>query len=142
MAGERVYPYYDFLEGLLKQPLLPSEKEGVTGLAWSIRNNLKMILNTRRDTLPHLPDYGLPDISVVYKDFPDSLESVRRAIANAIEKYEPRLEDVRVRLIESEHKVFRATYLVSAKVRRGYEEEGVQFKTRINSDGGTEILET
>ena len=62
----------------------------------SIVSHLGYLFNTRRGSLPHLPDYGLPDVAEVYRDMPDSVEPLRSAIKEVIERYEPRLRRVRV----------------------------------------------
>jgi len=132
--------YYDLIEGLLNRPIFPTPQGQSAGLTWSIRNNLKLLLNTRRGALPHIPDYGLPDISVIYKEFPDSLEMLRRAIANSIRRYEPRLTDVVVKLIDRENKVFRAMYMISAEIIDVKDDGNIVFNMQINADGQMEIL--
>jgi type VI secretion system protein len=62
----------------------------------SIIDNLDRLFNTRRGALPHLPDYGLPDISEIYRDVPESIPELQAAIKAAVERYEPRLQHVRV----------------------------------------------
>jgi type VI secretion system protein len=132
--------HYDLIEGLLSRPVFPEEPGEPAGPARSIRNNMKGLLNTRRGSLGHMPDYGIPDISVIHKEFPDSIEMLRRAIIDAIRRFEPRLTDVEVRLIKREDGVFMATYLVSARIAGGRTEEKIAFKAEINSDGKMEIL--
>src|SRR5512135_1060951 len=62
----------------------------------SILDNLNRLFNTRRGAIDHLPDYGLPDITQVYRDLPYSVDGLRAAIKDVVEKYEPRLRRVRV----------------------------------------------
>lgn len=62
----------------------------------SIREHLTRLLNARRGSLMHLPDYGLPDIGEVYQGLPYSLLQLKRAIAILIERYEPRLKRVKI----------------------------------------------
>ncbi len=133
--------HYDLLESLLGRPLFPPSEDGTEpSLAWSIRNHLKVLLNTRKGTINFKPEYGLSDVSVVFKEFPDSIEMLRQQIERAIRDYEPRLTNVNASLVDREDKLFRATYLVSAEIRSGPEKESIRFRTRINSDGLMEIL--
>ena len=132
--------YYDLIEGLLNRPIFPVANGQSVGLAWSIRNNLKLLLNTRRGVLPHIPDYGLPDISVIYKEFPDSLEMLRRAIADSIRRYETRLTNIEVKLIDRENKVFRAVYMISGDIVDTKDDGKIVFNMHINADGQMEIL--
>ena len=133
-------PYHDLLEALLGQPLFLNETGETDGTVWSIRNHLKVLFNSKQGTIAHLPDYGLPDVSVIYKDFPGSLDGMRKAIAHAISKYEPRLENVSVILVDREDQIFHATYLVSASLVKSSGEGDIKFHTRITSDGRMEIV--
>lgn len=36
---------------------------------YSVMNNIERILNTRRGSVKHIPDYGLPDLSIIYSPF-------------------------------------------------------------------------
>ena len=62
----------------------------------SILGNLGRLFNTRRGTLLHVPEFGLPDLSDVSRAAPAEVESVRRAIRESVERFEPRLRRVRV----------------------------------------------
>ena len=62
----------------------------------SIIDNLNRIFNTRDGSIPHLKWYGLPDITEIYKKMPESIEELKLAIRKTIEKYEPRLKNIKV----------------------------------------------
>ena len=67
----------------------------------SIVENIKMILQTRRGSITHLPDFGLPDIRQIYFDegFTDvAIKKICTRIKDTLLKYEPRLEDIRVKV--------------------------------------------
>jgi len=131
----------DLIEGLQRRPLFSGGSEKVGGPAWAIRNHLKVLLNSRREVLPHLPEYGLPDLSVVYKNFPDSLEMIRQAIGQTIRQFEPRLTDVNVIMVEREHKIFHATYIVSASFKDNQgKKSAIELRTKIDSTGQMEVL--
>ncbi|HDR46458.1 MAG TPA: type VI secretion system baseplate subunit TssE [Geoalkalibacter subterraneus] len=63
----------------------------------SVQTHLQRLFNTRRGSLVHLPDYGLPDIGAVYENLPYSVDDLARQVRLLIERYEPRLSAVRVR---------------------------------------------
>jgi len=63
-------------------------------LQQSIKDHLERLLNTRRGSLTHMPDYGLPDVVNIYNELPDSIQPLLTAIKQSIEKYEPRLHHV------------------------------------------------
>ena len=47
-------------------------------LLLSVASNLNRLFNTRRGTIGHLPDYGLPDMLTVYRDSPQSAGELPR----------------------------------------------------------------
>ena len=65
-------------------------------LLLSIREHLVALFNTRRGSLGHLDDYGLPDISEVCDKMPGSIAELQKAIRETIVKYEPRIKQVQV----------------------------------------------
>lgn len=62
----------------------------------SIMNNIQRILNTRRGSMKNVPDYGLPDLSIIYKHLPSSLDLLQKHIIYTLLKYEPRLRSIRI----------------------------------------------
>jgi len=103
----------------------------------SIIDNLNRLFNTRRNSLAHLPDYGLPDITQVYRDLPYSIDGLRAAIKEIIEKYEPRLRRVRVEKQEKEDAFdMRVSFIVSGELFKG---QKVQFQTIFTSNDLAEV---
>jgi type VI secretion system protein len=96
----------------------------------SVIDNLNRLFNTRQGTLDHVPGYGLPDFGEIYKDKPESVEQVRSAIQDAVERYEPRFTRVRVDRQENEHHA-RLVFLLSGELVDGQE---VAFETTIASN--------
>ncbi len=95
----------------------------------SVVANLTHLLNTRRGTLPHLPDYGLPDLGTIYRNMPDSLEELRTSIQTTVEAYEPRLRRVRARPQLSESDSMRLMLVLTAEL----DGERVRFTTAFSS---------
>ncbi|MBI1926582.1 type VI secretion system baseplate subunit TssE [Candidatus Poribacteria bacterium] len=105
----------------------------------SIIDHLTFLLNTRRGSIGHLPNYGLPDISSVYRDMPQSVQILKRAMREIIEAYEPRLmKPVRVEEEEQERHSgdFILTFLITAEIVDG---GSVRFQTRFKNSGVAEI---
>ena len=96
-------------------------------LRQSIIENLTMILQTRRGSVLHLSDFGIPDIVQVYVDSGYSFELLKRYISETILKYEPRVEKVKV----EEPKFDRDNFHIFLKI-----------KAVIKDLAGTEILLT
>ena len=129
----------DVLRGRFANGLeLSSESPGQLRLL-SIIDNLSMLFNTRRESLLHLPDYGLPDISQVYRDLPYSIDGLRGAIKEIVEKYEPRLRRVRVEKQEKqkdEQFDMRVSFIVTGELLKG---QRVQFQTTFVSHELAEV---
>lgn len=71
-----------------------------TSILEGIRDNLEVILNTRQGSVPHLPEYGLPDLAKVYAHEPEGFEYLQRSIRTTVHLYEPRLDHVQVMRLE------------------------------------------
>ncbi len=102
--------------------------------AWrerSIISNLDRLMNTRRGALSHLSEYGLPDISDVYRDMPGSITELQQAIESAVETYEPRLQHVRVEHQSTDRYSMQLVFLLTAETLNG---ERIRFKTTFSSE--------
>lgn len=102
----------------------------------SVISNLNYLFNTRCGSLPHLPDYGLPDITEIYRDAPDSVLKLRRSIKEAIERYEPRLRRVRVDPQETDPHEMRLVFIVSGEMP---DRKPVRFQTTFSSNEVTHV---
>lgn len=65
-------------------------------LKQSILENLRMILQTRRNSDSHLPDFGLPDILRIYMRSGGTSKPIKEKIQETIEQYEPRIEGLTI----------------------------------------------
>ncbi|WP_323839980.1 type VI secretion system baseplate subunit TssE [Photorhabdus africana] len=65
----------------------------------SVLDNMQCILNCRADSLIHLPDYGLPDLSTILQGLPASSQRLISTIEHTLLTYEPRLKQVGVTLL-------------------------------------------
>ena len=104
--------------------------------AKSICDHLFRMYNTRRDTLPHLPDYGLPDINDIYRRLPQSLTELEAIILEVTLRYEPRLERVRIRPLPSPPHEFALKFEISAVIKGG---ERIFFQTSFSSQGRSTV---
>jgi len=126
----------DVLNGQFLNGLSVHEVDKLQLRVLSILDNLNRLFNTRRGAIDHLPDYGLPDITQVYRDLPYSVEGLRQSIKAAIERYEPRLRRVRVEHEKGDPYAMRITFLLSAEMMRG---QKVQFQTTFASHELAEV---
>jgi type VI secretion system protein len=131
-----------FLEKMLGPVPGTKSSYAVRWVGDPVRQHLGLLLNTRRGSLPSLPDYGLPDISSFYTDYPASLAELRSLIQEVVVKYEPRLDNPRVQLMEQETKEFKASFLITGEVEDEHRERSrVQYKTTITSNGHASLGE-
>lgn len=99
-------------------------------LVLSIIGNLERLFNSRRDALQHLPDYGLPDVTEIYRDMPGSLFELQDTITAVIEKYEPRLKRIRVEHLATDPFGMRLSFVVTGELSN---RQKVQFQTTFSS---------
>lgn len=102
----------------------------------SIADHLWRMFNTRQGTIPHMPDYGLPDISEIYRKLPSSLKELETTILNLTSKYEPRLERVRIRPLQTAPNEFRLAFELTASLKGG---DRIAFQTSFSSQGETKV---
>lgn len=105
-------------------------------LELSVMGNLNRLFNTRQGSIAHLPDYGLPDIMTIYRDAPKSIEQLRRALKDAVRKYEPRLDRVHVEQMDVDKFEMRLVFIVSAYLDNG---QRVRFKTTFESQESAQV---
>jgi len=109
-----------------------AEKRGVM----SIMDHLNRLFNTRDGSLTHLKDYGLPDISEIYRKMPHGIEELQKAIKRTVEKYEPRLKKVKVTPLDTDPKDFRLVFILTGELAEG---GLVRFQTTFTSLGSSSI---
>jgi len=101
----------------------------------SVRDNIERILNSRRRSLAHLPDFGLDDLSEIYRHLPSSTFRLRNAIESTLLKYEPRLRAVDIEVHSAEPGM-----MVSFTMACHLHKEGlVRFDTVFTPDGKTRL---
>ncbi len=98
------------------------ESTGDTDEVQSIVANLQVLLNTRLGDALTAPGFGVIDLVDVLHNFPFAAQIMQRSIRATIVEYEPRLDNVHVRLVESDDPML-LTFEISARLasdnRRG-----------------------
>ena len=105
----------------------------------SVLDHLKQILNTRQGSVPIGEDYGVPDFTELLHAYPDSVRDFERSIRQTIQKYEPRLNGVRVRLIPQDEDILSLRFQIMAKLVTEDHKEPVIFESVVDSDGKISI---
>ena len=105
----------------------------------SILKHLQRILNTKQGNVPIAEDYGTPDFSDLLQTYPESVREMEKSIRVAIQKYEPRLQGIRVNFVPQEEDFLTLRFQVVAKLSTEAKTP-VFFETQIDEGGKIEIL--
>lgn len=131
---------FGFIEQLAGRSSLDPDDRPPSNLYEAIRDHLVLLLNTRRGAIPHLEDYGLPDLSDIYKGYPESLHYLGAEIKRTIERFEPRLIHTKIELMSSASKYFEANYSITGYLKdENGKKIGVTFRTMISQGGRAQI---
>ena len=104
----------------------------------SIVEHLRHLLNTRIGEAVTVPDYGIEDLSDLTTSFPDATDIWKRSIRATIEKYEPRLTNVRVRHAETDNPLVVA-FEISARLSHGDKRAPLKLQTQVDTKGEFKI---
>jgi type VI secretion system protein len=106
----------------------------------SVLGHLQQILNTRQGGVPIAEDYGVPDFNELLHAYPDSVRDFERSIRQTIQKYEPRLNGVRVRLIPQDEDLLSLRFQIIAELVTEDHKEPVRFESVVDSGGKISII--
>lgn len=120
-----------YADGTLVSQVAPEDQ-----VYHSIQSHLSRLLNARRGSLQHMPDYGLPDVSEIYSSLPYSIQYLVREIQKTIEIYEPRLQNVKVVSLPVEERDSVVTLCIKGELADGY---SIEFATYFMAEGRAEI---
>lgn len=90
------YALFEILTGRYQSGQRINVKVTPKDIIYSVMDHLTRLLNARQNSISHMPDYGLPDIAMLYQDLPYSQSELSDSIQKLILKYETRLDDVLV----------------------------------------------
>ncbi|WP_456324901.1 type VI secretion system baseplate subunit TssE [Desulfonauticus submarinus] len=108
----------------------------------SIIMNLTNILNTKIGSAQTVPDLGTPDFTnFLGRPKSENFEELKRVIQHVIEKYEPRLQDIKLKEIEEENDPFSLSFRVEGKVSTERGEMEIYFVSRVRPEGRVEVGE-
>lgn len=99
----------------------------------SVMENLRRILNTRAGSLRHLPDFGLPDLTNIYRNLPASAHLLKARMEATLLIYEPRIRAIELEVLPADPGMV-ISYLMTCHLRkRGL----VRFGTHFEPEGRT-----
>ena len=126
------------LEGILGRFLFGDSLPPYGGKVQSIREHLSILLNTRRGSIRHLPDYGLPDSSLVSMEDRIAISRFGKEIEETVKKYEPRLVHVRIKPVDRDPDArasFRLGFLLEARVLN----DPAKFHAYFSASGSADV---
>lgn len=85
---------FELLTGSYQNGRGISTDVSVKDITYSIMDHLGRLLNARQNSISHMSDYGLPDITLMYQGLPYSQSDLSTSIKKLILKYETRLDEV------------------------------------------------
>ncbi|MBC2694636.1 MAG: type VI secretion system baseplate subunit TssE [Desulfobacteraceae bacterium] len=131
MGEDRLLERIQFLE---KEPARRA-RENPKRIVDSILRHLQRILNTRQGSVLIAKDYGVPDFTDFLYSYPEALSEIERSIRQMIQKYEPRLKDVRIRFIHQDEDLLSLHFQIVAKVLTEDTKIPVLFESFVSSEG-------
>ncbi len=107
----------------------------------SVIGYLQRLLNTRQGSSPIEEDFGIPDFTnVPGETISDTARDMERTIRQVIQKFEPRLANVRVSFVPQKDELMSLRFKIEASLGR---EKGVPvaFETVVSSEGRVKVSE-
>lgn len=99
MAKHLIGPsLYEKLLGTFADGVEIEQTDERTQVLLSVMDNIRVILNSRQGALKHIPGYGMPDLTLVYRHLPASAHLLKQHISQTLLQYETRLKSVEVEL--------------------------------------------
>ncbi|GGE39372.1 hypothetical protein GCM10007421_11690 [Halopseudomonas oceani] len=101
----------------------------------SVTAQLARMLSTRAGSVQMLPDYGLPELNDMRLTLHDTRQQARAAIERFIDRYEPRLCDVRVASQHDASDPLRLAFTISARLNLPELRRPVTFNVQLDGRG-------
>ena len=116
--------------------VLLSEGAAPKTMSSLIQEDLHRLFNTRRGSLRHMPEYGLPDLQTIYQSFPRGKKDFVAMIQVMISRYEPRLYNVNVIERDSESRKCIINLIISATIQG---QASAKFDSYFYSAGNVKV---
>ncbi|MCX4243016.1 type VI secretion system baseplate subunit TssE [Paraliomyxa miuraensis] len=104
----------------------------------SIVGNLRALLNTRLGDSMAAQGFGVVDFVDLVHQFPSAAQVIQRSIRNTVAEFEPRLRNVRVRLVDSGDPLSLA-FEVSARMVGDKRKGLVRVRTEMSQGGRVKV---
>ncbi len=105
----------------------------------SIISHLSKLLNTRQGSVSIAPDFGVPDITnLPGENILETKQKVEAVIQGVVQKYEPRLKNVKMFMQQEEKAEFSLKFRLEANLTEK-EDVPVIFETVVSTEGKISI---
>lgn len=105
----------------------------------SIIRHLQSMLNTRQGSVLIAEDYGIPDITNAHGEgITEMTQRIENTLQDAVLRYEPRLLNVRVKLISQKDDILSMRFKLEAILKTDTVTQ-VVLETVVSSDGKIDI---
>jgi type VI secretion system protein len=121
------------IRGLLSR-LTSADPERPPDEVGSILENLRAILNTRTGDSLSASDFGIIDLADLVHNFPNAAQIMEKSIRATVGTYEPRLKQVRVRLVPSDDPL-KLVFEIAARLAGDRAQGMVRVRTVVNPSG-------
>lgn len=98
--------------------------------------HLRILLNSRQGQSPSAPDYGLPDLTDFMHSLPHGVRALELVLQRVVERYEPRLTDVRLRYQPSDDDPWIA-FVITGRFRQT--RQTCRFNGSLHPDGSVSV---
>jgi type VI secretion system protein len=119
---------YELLTGYIGDEPVDRHDEATQEIL-SVMENIKRILNTRAGSLKHLPDYGLPDLSQIYRALPASAHLLKTQMEKTLLDYEPRIRAIDLEIFPDADPGMLISYVLTCHLKKsGLVRYGTHFE--------------
>ena len=109
-------------------------------LAESVREDLELLLNTRRGTVLIDPQMGLPDLTRFINGYsqPD-VDDLLHDISHQVKQFEPRLSAVDVRYVGDQGKSLQLAFSLTAQLKLDKQNQPFTVRVAMNENGSASV---
>lgn len=100
-------------------------------------DHIQHLMETRKGSLAHIPDMGMPDIGDLYRRLPGSTAEIQSELETLIRKFEPRLTSVRVQFHEFDAAAARVRFRITGTLQG---EGRLQLESSFFPDGRGSVI--
>jgi len=127
--------------GLFQRIAAPARGESEPSVETLVRDHLRVLLNARQGSSALDPEYGLPDFTDLVVSFPQGRALMCASIASCIKRYELRLSNVRVELLEPADDLQRREAVLRFVIRGNFIKGGgaLSLQSSVSPDGRVKV---